>query len=313
MSETAVAQLRPAQVEREERRSRIRAAAAGFWLDTMFRAAVKTPWLPRLVKRPVVAVTYAVSRQIRAATSANAARIFGPHLSPGQTRAFGKAVVSNFYDFVRDVGQSLSLSKAGLQDRIESIEGHPHYLAARALGKGAIIATAHLGSFETGAAALVNLEKAVHVVFKRDDSRFEQLRSGLRRKLGVIEAPIDDGWSLWLRLRDALARDEVVMLQADRVMPGQKGERVSLLHGHILLPSGPIRLAQASGAPVVPVFAVRTATGRIRICVEPAIMVENSDLDPHPALLQFASVLEKYISVYGEQWLMFHPAFCEDA
>jgi KDO2-lipid IV(A) lauroyltransferase len=177
------------------------------------------------------------------------------------------------------------------------------------LKKGAIIATAHMGSFEAGAAAIVDREQAVHVVFKRDDTRFEHVRTSLREKLGVSEAPVDEGWPLWLRLREALMRDEVVMVQADRVMPGQKGARVPFLHGHLLLPTGPIKLAIASGAPIIPVFAVRTPEHKIRIHVEPAVIVTDN---PDASLLELARVLEKYVSAYPEQWLLFHRGFCED-
>ncbi len=129
----------------------------------------------------------------------------------------------------------------------------------------------------------------------------------------MIEAPIDDGWTVWLRLRDALVRNEVVMLQADRVMPGQKGCTLPFLHGHLELPMGPVKLALASGAPIVPIFAVRTKTGRMHINIEPAIFVEPSSEHIHPALLQLAGILEKYVRAYPRQWLLMHRAFCEDA
>ena len=89
-------------------------------------------------------------------------------------------------------------------------------------------------------------------VFKRDvRSSFEQIRKSLRQRLGVLEAAIDDGWTIWMRLRDALTSNHVVNLQGDRVMPGQKGQAVPFCHGHLLLPTGPIKLALASGAPDV--------------------------------------------------------------
>src|SRR5439155_19160634 len=205
------------------------------------------------------------------------------------------------------------LSREQLQRRIESIEGTEHYDAARDLKKGAVIATAHMGSFEAGAAALPDRERAMHVVFKRDATRFERVRAALRQKLGVIEAPVDEGWTVWLKLREALLRDEVVMVQADRVMPGQKGCEVEFLHGHLLLPTGPVKLAIASGAPILPIFAIRTHDGRIRIHIEPHILVEPCDDEPHPALLSYAMTLEKYVRAYPQQWLLLHPAFCEDA
>ena len=134
-----------------------------------------------------------------------------------------------------------------------------------------------MGSFEVAVAALRQKEPRVHIVFKRDQvSRFEQLRSALRRRLGVIEAPIDQGGvGMWVGLRDALRRDEIVVLQGDRVMPGQKGQRVPFLSGHLLLPTGPVKLAQASGAPIVPIFSTRTPEGNIRISVAEPIFVED--------------------------------------
>jgi KDO2-lipid IV(A) lauroyltransferase len=295
-------------------RASLRAAAANFWLDAMFRTAAVAPALPRIIKPLAVAITLRASRAVRSATAANARRIYGPDVSPAQVRAYARGVLSNFYDFVCDVGRSAGLTREQLVAQIESVQGTDHYAAARALGKGAIIATAHMGSFEAGAAALLDRERALHVVFKRDATRFEQLRGALRRNLGVIEAPVDDGWTLWLRLREALGRDAVVMVQADRVMPGQKGCRVPFLHGHLMLPTGPIKLALASGAPIVPIFALRTADRRIRIHIEPHIIVsEPAQADPHPALLQLAATLQRYVRSYPQQWLLLHPAFCEDA
>src|SRR5439155_1382943 len=83
---------------------------------------------------------------------------------------------------------------------------------------------AHLGSFELGAAMLAKHERRIHVVFRRDRHwSFEQMRSEQRARLGIVEAPLDDGWDIWLRLREALLADEAVLLQGDRVLPGQRG------------------------------------------------------------------------------------------
>jgi KDO2-lipid IV(A) lauroyltransferase len=280
----------------------------------MFRLAGRAPRLTRAMKPWLSRGAYRASSQVRAAAAANARVIFGSDVSPERMHRYGRGVVASFYDFVCDVGRSLHLSREQLLARIESVEGRAHYDAARAMRKGAIIATAHMGSFESGAAGVVDREVAgtVHVVFKRDDTRFEQVRTALRQKLGVVEAPVDEGWTLWLRLRDALARDEVVMVQADRVMPGQKGERVPFLHGYLMLPSGPVKLAMASGAPIVPIFAIRTTSGRIRIHIEPAIVVAGDD-GFDPAIRRLAAAIEKYVREYPEQWLLFHKAFCEDA
>ena len=161
-----------------------------------------------------------------------------------------------------------------------------------------------MGSFEVAVAALLEHEKRIHVVFKRDIGRFERIRQTLRQRLGVVEQPVDDGWGIWMRLRDALRDDDVVAIQGDRVMPGQKGRRMPFLGGHLLLPTGPVKLATASGAPIIPVFSVRTASGRVRLFIEDPIIVGD---DTDYAMEQIAAVIARYVATYPEQWLVLHP------
>lgn len=159
-------------------------------------------------------------------------------------------------------------------------------------------------------AALLEHEKRVHVLFRRDEmSLFEKTRSALRAQLGVCEACVDDGLEVWMNLRAALANDEVVLIQGDRVLPGQKGQRVPFLGGHMVLPTGPVKLALATGAPIIPIFSIREPTGMIRLFVEEPIQVED---EIHEAMLRLASVIERYVHDYPDQWLVFHRPWCED-
>jgi lauroyl/myristoyl acyltransferase len=113
-----------------------------------------------------------------------------------------------------------------------------------------------------------------------------------------------------MSLRDALRANQVVVLQGDRAMPGQKYESVPVFGGHLRLPVGPFKLALASGSPVIPIFTVMTSAGRCRIFIEPAIEVSGDDL--FAALASFAQTLGRFISKYPDQWLVLHPAFEED-
>ena len=223
-------------------------------------------------------------------------------------RDFPRQVVASFYDFVHDVARAANESPDQLRARVVTVDGHDEYRALRARGGGAVLATAHMGSFEVGLAALRAVEPDVHVVFKRDAyDGFEHLRRRVRRTLGVHEAAIDDGWPALFALRDALHRDGVVVMQADRAMPGQKSATVPLLGGHVRLPLGPIKLAQAAGSPVVPVFTVREGPGRFRVCLEPAIDPTADD-----ALERLAAAIARFVAKYPTQWLVLHEAFVED-
>ena len=167
-----------------------------------------------------------------------------------------------------------------------------------------------MGSFEVGLAALPMQEKRVHVVFKRDRlAGFEKLRRSLREQLNVVEAPIDDGLAGWMRLRDALMNDEVIAVQGDRVMPGQKGVSTPLLGGTILLPSGPFKLALAAGAPVIPIFSVRQKDGRVRIQIYDAIEITDQPDGIEFAIRSFTKTLTIQLNEHPEQWLVLDAAF----
>jgi KDO2-lipid IV(A) lauroyltransferase len=310
---SAVAAAQSGAASAADRTPAAGAGADSFWLERLFWLAEHAPGVLRTFRGPLAEVALRCSHSIRAGTLANARRILGSDSTDARQRAFARRVVEHFILFCHDVGSGMRMSADELLGEIEQIDGHEHYAAARSLRRGAIVVTAHMGSFEVGMAALRKQDagRPIHVVFRRDlVGRFERMRSALRAKLGVVEAPVDDGWTIWMRLRDALLRDEVVVMQADRVMPGQKGSAVIVLGGEMLLPSGPVKLAMATGAPIVPVITVRMPSGKIRLCVEPAIEVGTAARESiDAAMRRIASVVEKYVSRFGDQWLMLQPAW----
>ena len=148
---------------------------------------------------------------VRRATAANAA-VLAPHAHAGR---LGLATVGSFYDVVADLGRAARMdAPPPSKPRIAAADGQHHYDAARASRRGVIVLTAHLGNFEVGLVALLSREREIHVVFRRDAfGTFEQTRSTLRQRLGVHEAPVDDGLATWLRLREVLAVDGAVVMQ----------------------------------------------------------------------------------------------------
>lgn len=301
------------------RRPVIRTASTPAWLGPFFHCASALPALTRAARPAAIRLATLASARIRTSTRLNARRIFGHVLGPSEQRAFTHAVVGNFYDFICEVGYSGAATADQVRQLIAHVDGLAEYRSARVPGRGAILVTAHLGSFEAGLAALAGEEQHIRVVYRKDAApAFEQARSRLRKRLGVIEAPIDDGWTSWLSLRDALRRNEVVVMQGDRALPGQRSQAVPILHGHVRLPTGPVRLARITGSPIIPVFAPRQTDGRYRILlgtpIEPAAMDASQDAADGPReLARFAQALSEVIANYPAQWLILEPAFAEDS
>lgn len=285
-------------------------------LRMFFALATRVPWLMRPLRPAIAWLVVVASRSVREATAANASRIFLAPPSRRAARAFARRVVGSFYDFVIDIARFRHASADELRRHLDHTEGLDAYHACRKSGRGAILVTAHMGSFEVGLAALTRAEPKVHVVFKRDPfSGFDTMREELRERLGVSGVAIDDGWPSLFAMRTALERNEVVVLQADRAMPGQRWQRVPFCSGHLALPVGPVTLARIVGSPIVPVFTVRVAPDRFRVHLLPPIEVDPnaSDVDGiDPALQQIAAAIESFVARYPEQWLVLATAFIED-
>lgn len=286
-------------------------------LTPLFWLAANAPGLARGLLPAASRATPTISRQVRIHTRRNAQRIFGRPLSPAEQRAFTRGVVSSFCEFILDVGRSSRETVEEILGRVDRVEGVDAYQSVRATGRGAVLVTAHMGSFEAGLAVLATVEPRIHVVYKRDATgAFESMRRALRERLGVIEAPIDLGMPTWIALRQSLLSNEVVVMQADRAMPGQKSAVVPFLHGHLRVPTGAVRLAMLTGSPIVPVFAVRTSPGRFAVHLLPAIEPGRSDEAPEAsdsALRSVCTAIESMVARFPTQWLTLGAAFEEDA
>jgi lauroyl/myristoyl acyltransferase len=89
---------------------------------------------------------------------------------------------------------------------------------------------------------------------------------------------------------------------------------VPFLGGHLMLPTGPMKLSQATGAPIVPIFSVRTPGGKLRVIIEPALGGESktTGVGDDPVTGEWAGLLERYVRQYPDQWLLLQPAVEED-
>jgi lauroyl/myristoyl acyltransferase len=316
-SETSSQQPAGGENDRPGLWERIRRLAAWFWVGyLMLRVLERHPRLVRVARPFFLWFTWNGARVMRRNLMLNARRILGDMSTPAERRAHCKRVLENFYDFIHEVGSTARMSKQQMVERIASVEGRETYDQTRALKRGAIIVTAHLGSYELGVVSLRQIEPNIHVVLRSDTmDRFEEFRSRQHERLGVHEAKVDEGVHVWMKLRDALNNDEVVLIQGDRVMPGQKGKELPFLHGHVRFPTGPVKLSFATGAPIVPIFSVRDDKGKVHIHIEKPIFPKvypDRSAALHEALVEVVSVIERYVRRYPDQWLRVQRAFCED-
>ncbi len=191
-----------------------------------------------------------------------------------------------------------------------SRSGDERLVTASREGRGAILLTAHVGNFELGGLFLAQLGLKVAVVYVPDPSPvIEKHREDARRMLGVRGLPVDTSPFAFLPVRKALEENLCVAIQGDRDVSGT-GRRMPFFGRSSSFPVGPFRLAQASGAPIFPVFVLQEDDGRYRTIVEEAILVPNArgeegDAAVEAALSLFVASMERTIREYPSQWYLF--------
>jgi predicted LPLAT superfamily acyltransferase len=200
-----------------------------------------------------------------------------------------------------------------------SFAGREHFEPLLQGHGGAIILTAHMGSYDLGA-HLFAASTTRQIVMIRAPEVDPQTRQYEEAKVGDTK---DDGLrvgfntkgDLAFELLEAVQRGELVAIQGDRVTPGIATTPVTLFGRRANVPSGPFALAMAARVPIHPMFVVRTGPRRYTLITGEPITVERSGRgrDFTPAIAKWVAQLEHVIRENWFQWFAFEPFFEESA
>ena len=126
-------------------------------------------------------------------------------------------------------------------------------------GRGVILVTAHTAGWEAVGPLLGKTHDAdvMLVTHREPDERAGRLQDEARRRAGVSIVHVGEDPLATLPLLRHLRDGGIVALQLDRVVPGMRTRTVPLLGAEGAIPEGPLRLAQVSGAPIIPTFSAR--------------------------------------------------------
>lgn len=244
---------------------------------------------------------------VRANLLSNAAHILGPDSTSGQRRALARETLESFSRFILE-WVAPSCAPPGEQI-FDTAEGKEHFLSVLEKGKGVIAMTLHMGNYELPARELAALTRGVAIAFNRERIGFlEMIRSRHRRAKHLEEIVIDRSRYFAIDALRRLEEGGVVLLAGDQVGPPD-GVKLPFLHGEACFSRWPARLAQTSGAPIVPAFCVRTTgdDGDDRYRLEIAAPITPRDGEaPEDLTRRVVAVLENHLSRHAGQWLMVH-------
>lgn len=239
---------------------------------------------------------------------------FHNRLGYGRIKAWW-SVYRNYYVF----GQTL-LDKivvmAGLPNRFTyTFQGEENLHAMVRGGRGGMLLSAHVGNWEAAGHLLKRLDTRINVVMydaehQRIKHYLEEVTGGRNFNVIVIREDLSHVYAI----SEALQKNELICLHADRFLEGNKTEVRPFLGADARFPSGPFALAAGFKVPVSLVFAFKDTNSHYHFFGSTPIerqADENKTEFTARLLNSFVHDLEQKIKLYPQQWFNYYNFWAE--
>ena len=233
---------------------------------------------------------------------------FHKRLHFGRFRSF-TLLYRNYYR----LGQTLIdkvVVLSGMEERFTfDFDGEEHLRNITAGQRGGLLLSAHIGNWEIAGHLLKRLETPIHVVMY--DGEHRQIKAYMdsvtgKRNMRVII--IKNDLSHIYAINDALKKNELVCMHADRFIEGNKTLTTPFIGAPARFPAGPFVLAATFKVPVSFVFACKEKGRHYHFFASaPQIMANLPRQEAMQAMLaDFASAMEEKAKQYPEQWFNYY-------
>jgi len=276
-----------------------------FWRNLAAFGARRGPqWFLRYSPALIGLVWCAALPSARKRAAQNLERVLGAR---GKIRST-LDVARTFTTFAGCLAETLAAGSANERPVHAVLEGARHFQIAHARGRGIVLATSHTGGWEATGKLTQELGVPVLVAMQRErDDRARALHDRAREAAGIRVAHVGDDPLEALPLLSHLKSKGAVALQIDRTPPGMRVRDVEMFGAPAKIPEGVLRLAEISGAPIVPVFSARLGFRRYLVWADPMVEIarraQGAEMDR--AAQALASAMERFVRAHPTQWLSF--------
>ncbi|MFQ5586850.1 MAG: lysophospholipid acyltransferase family protein [Thermodesulfobacteriota bacterium] len=253
----------------------------------------------------VADISYLVYKKARRNVMMNL-RMVLPEAPSGRISSLALSTFRNYSRYLIDYGRFKVLDRESLSTEMVYVEGTKNIETALERGNGLILLTAHLGNWEFGGIFFGRQDIKINVLTVHDEmEQTDVIRERYRKNHNINTITLGDSPFAGIEVINALNNNEVVAMLVDRSV--KDGLEVPFFGRTIKFPSGPLRLAGATGAPIVPAFVVKEKDG-YRAVAEKLIFFDKEAGDtPENAARSVVEVFERYIRRYPDQWFNFVP------
>jgi KDO2-lipid IV(A) lauroyltransferase len=206
---------------------------------------------------------------------------------------FGKYLI-DFFRYARVTPEEVR--------RRVSIEHGEYLQECLALGRGAVLVTAHFGNWELGAAVMAAMGYKINaMVLPERLQKLNRMFQRQRESRGVKLIPV--GRSAVLNAVHLLKQGELVGLLGDRDFTG-KNDRVDFFGRPARIPRGPAWLSFKTNAPILLVFLIRQVDDSFLMRFYPPILPEKEG-SVEALRSRICRIMEQEIGERPYQWFIF--------
>ncbi len=242
-------------------------------------------------------------------SSGHSYRYFRLHQHYGVMRSLVK-VYQNYYAFAQTILDKV-IVMSGIENKFTyRFEGEENLRAIATGGRGGILLSAHVGNWEAAGHLLRRLDTRINVVMY--DAEHQGIKAYLERVTGgrnLNVIVIKDDMSHVYAIGEALRKNEMICLHADRFLEGNKTVPMEFLGGRARFPEGPFVMAAAFNAPVSIVFAFKETSTHYHFYGSPLLQrteKESKEAFVNRLMSTFLQQLEQKMNWYPDQWFNYY-------
>jgi predicted LPLAT superfamily acyltransferase len=177
------------------------------------------------------------------------------------------------------------------------------------LKKGGILLSAHIGNWDVAGHFFKQLNTSIHIVmYDGEQEQIKEYLDNITGKKSINIIFIKNDLSHIYKISEALMKNELVCMHADRFLEGNKTITADFLGEKARFPAGPFILASRFKVPASYVFAVKESNLHYHLFaskIKSYDHVEKGMVMPK-MLLEFTHEMEEKVKKYPEQWFNYY-------
>jgi len=245
-------------------------------------------------------------------TFASSFKYFHQILKYSKTKSFFSIYKQYFYLGKIILDKTLILSGIKHPFTIDH-DGAEHIDSIVKGGKGGMLISSHIGNWETAGQLLERINYTFNIVMvDAEHEKIKEYMGDIMKKRNFNVIPIKDDMSHIFLIKEALSRNELIVMHGDRYMDKSSAIKIQFMGQEAYFPTGPFFIAAKFNIPISFAFAMKETTTHYHFYAsEPQSYKlkgnrEEKNKTITNIMYQYTQQLEKIIRKHPYQWFNFY-------